>query len=111
VINKAHCMGLWGSSFQTNYGELGVLHGQLLWHVPFVVASATLPNHILDDICTKLCLSANAKMVQMTNTQPNVALSCWSMKHPQDSFADLQFLIPAGAITAIHLDITLVYCN
>jgi len=88
-----------------------VLRGRIPRHVPLIVASATLPDHILDDIRTKLQLSANAKMVRMTNSRPNVALSCRAMKHSQESFADLRFLIPVGATKAEDIDITLVYCN
>ncbi|KIM79037.1 hypothetical protein PILCRDRAFT_90341 [Piloderma croceum F 1598] len=53
---------LWGGSFRLDYAALGVLRGHLPRHVPFIVASATLPDHILDDICTKLQLSAKAKV-------------------------------------------------
>lgn len=110
VVDEAHCISLWGT-FRPDYGELGVLRGRFPRHVPFIVASATLPDHILDDIRTKLQLSANAKIVRMTNARPNVALSCRSMKHPQDSYADLRFLIPPEATKAEHIDISLVYCN
>ena len=111
VIDEAHCMSLWGGSFRPDYGELGLLRGRIPRHVPFIVTSATLPDHILDDIRTKLQLSVNAKIVRMTNARPNIALSCRAMKHPQDSFADLRFLITAGATRAEQIDITLVYCN
>jgi superfamily II DNA helicase RecQ len=111
VIDEAHCISLWGGSFRLDYAALGVLRGRLPRHVPFIVASATLPDHILDDIRTKLQLSAKAKVVRMTNARPNVALSCRAMKHPQDSNADLRFLIPTGATKAEQIDISLVYCN
>ena len=111
VVDEAHCISLWGSSFRPDYGDLGVLRGRFPRHIPFIVASATMPDHILDEIRTKLQLSANAKMVRMTNARPNVALSCQAMKHPQDSFADLRFLIPVSATKAEQIGITLVYCN
>jgi superfamily II DNA helicase RecQ len=111
VIDEAHCISLWGGSFRPDYAELGLLRGRFPRHIPFVIASATLPEHILDNIRTKLQLSANAKVVRMTNARPNVALSVRSMKHPQDAFADLRFLIPVGATRAEQIDITLVYCN
>jgi superfamily II DNA helicase RecQ len=111
VIDEAHCISLWGGSFRPDYAELGLLRGRFPRHIPFVIASATLPEHILDNIRTKLQLSANAKVVRMTNARPNVALSVRSMKHPQDAFADLRFLIPVGATRAEQIDITLVYCD
>jgi superfamily II DNA helicase RecQ len=75
------------------------------------VASATLPEHILDDVRQKLQLSASAKMVQLTNARPNVALSVRSMRFDNYSMADLRFLIPSGASKPDDIDISLVYCN
>jgi superfamily II DNA helicase RecQ len=49
-INEAHCISLWGGSFCTDYANLGVLCGRFPSNVPFIIASATLPDHILDDI-------------------------------------------------------------
>ena len=80
-------------------------------NVPFLVASATLPEHILDDIQAKLQLSPNVKMFRISNTRPNVALSCRRMYHPDDTEADLRSLIPPGARTPEDIDITLIYCN
>ena len=110
VVDEAHCISLWGSSFRPDYGDLDVLRGWFPRHIPFIVASATMPDHILDEIRTKLQLSANAK-VRMTNARPNGALSCRAMKHPQDSFADLRFLILVSVTKAEQIDITLIYCN
>jgi superfamily II DNA helicase RecQ len=74
-IDEAYCISLWGGSFRPDYANLGVLRGRFSRHVPFVVASATLPEHILDDVRRKLQLSQTAKLVQVTNSRPNVALS------------------------------------
>ena len=49
-VDEAHCISLWGGSFRPDYAGLGVLRGRFLSNVPVVVASATLPEHILDDI-------------------------------------------------------------
>ena len=111
IIDEAHCVSLWGGSFRLDYGQLGVLRGRLPKHVPIIVASATLPDHILDDIRVKLKLSPNARIVRVTNARPNVALSCRPMKHAEKSKADLRFLIPVGATKPEDIDITLVYCN
>jgi superfamily II DNA helicase RecQ len=87
------------------------LRGRFPKHIPFIVASATLPDHILDDIRAKLKLSVNARVVRVTNARPNVALSCRPMKHAEKSKSDLRFLIPVGATKPEDIDITLVYCN
>lgn len=111
VIDEAHCISLWGGSFRLDYANLGLLRGRVPKHVPFIVASTTLPDHILDDIRAKLKLSANARMIRMTNARPNVALSCRAIKHAEKSKADLRFLIPPNATKAEDIDVTLVYCN
>lgn len=111
VIDEAHCISLWGGSFRLDYAQLGVLRGRFPKHVPFIVVSATLPDHILDDIRVKLKLSPNARIIRLTNARPNVALSCRPMKHAEKSKADLRFLIPVGATKPEDIDITLVYCN
>ena len=88
-IDEAHCISFWGGSFWSNYADLGVLRGRIAKNVPFIIALATLPEHILDDIKRKLRLSKSAKLVQMTNARPNVALSCRTMCHSDESKADL----------------------
>lgn len=81
IIDEAHCISLWGGSFRLDYAQLGVLCGRLPKHVPIVVASATLPDHILDDIHVKHKLSPNTHLVRVTNARPNVVLSCRPMKN------------------------------
>ena len=88
-----------------------MLRGRFPTHIPFVVASATLPQHILDDVRSKLRLSRTAKIVSVTNAHPNVALSVRSMKFDNYSMANLCFLIPSGASKPEDINITLVYCN
>jgi superfamily II DNA helicase RecQ len=90
-IDEAHCISLWGGSFRPDYARLGVLRGRFPKNVPFVIASATLPDHILDDIRVKLQLSRDATMVRLTNARPNVALSTRVMRFPEESKADLRF--------------------
>ena len=110
-IDEAHCISLWGGSFRPDYATLGTFRGRLPVNVPIAIASATLPDHIMDDIRSKLKLSANAVTVAVTNARPNVALSVRGMKHSIKSKADLRFLIPDDAVFATDIPITLVYCN
>lgn len=111
AIDEAHCISLWGGTFRPDYEALGVLRGRFPKHVPFMVASATLPDHVLDDIRAKLELSKHVRMVRVSNARPNIALSCRTMKHPEDSKADLRFLIPKDLEKEEDIPITLVYCN
>ena len=75
------------------------------------VASATLPDHIMDDIRLKLHLAADVARICVTNARPNIALSVRGMKHPLQSKADLRFLIPENALWPEDIPVTLVYCN
>ncbi|KAJ6620457.1 P-loop containing nucleoside triphosphate hydrolase protein [Mycena sp. CBHHK59/15] len=81
-IDEAHCVSLWGGSFRSEYAELGVLRGRVPASVTFAIASATLPTHVLDDIV-----------------------------HPDDTKADLRFLIREDATVPADIPISLVYFN
>ncbi|KAJ7670474.1 P-loop containing nucleoside triphosphate hydrolase protein, partial [Mycena rosella] len=112
VIDEAHCVSLLGGSFRSEYAELGVLRGRVPSSTVFAIASATLPAHVLDDVCAKLKIGKDAVTVCMSNARPNVALSCRTMiVHPDDTKANLRFLIPNGATTAAKIPISLVYFN
>ena len=80
-IDEAHCINVWGGSFfrpdYAVYAALGVLGGRFPRNVPLLLASATLPEHVLDNIHRKLRLAKDIKMIQLTNSRPNVALSVW----------------------------------
>ncbi|KAF8229582.1 hypothetical protein L208DRAFT_1424061 [Tricholoma matsutake] len=110
-IDEAHCISLWGGSFHPDYADLGVLHGHFPSHIPFIIASATLPAHVLDDICAKLQLGKDAIHISVTNSRPNVALSCHELQHSEESTVDLRFLIPIGATKIEHVPITLDICD
>ena len=105
-IDEAHCMTLWGGTFRPDYGNLGILRGRFPKNVPIVVASATLPEHILDDIRRKLRLSQTVKMVSVSNARPIIALSVRAMQHSDESKADLRFLIPKDASKPEDIPVT-----
>ena len=94
-------MTLWGGTFCPDYGNLGILQGHFPKNVLIVVASATLPEHILDDIHWKLWLSQTVKIVSVSNAHPNIALSVRAMQHSDESKIDLWFLIPKDASTLV----------
>jgi superfamily II DNA helicase RecQ len=110
-IDEAPCINVWGGSFRPDYAALGVLRGHFPRNVPLLIASATLPEHVLDDIRRKLRLAKDVKMIQLTNSRPNVALSVRVMNHSNESKGDLWFLIPPDAKQPEQVPVTLVYCN
>ncbi|KAF5332724.1 hypothetical protein D9611_005316 [Ephemerocybe angulata] len=110
-IDEAHCINVWGGDFRPDYAALGTLRGRLPRNVPFLVASATLPDHVLDDIRATLELRGNLVRVAVTNDRPNVALSVRTMKYSDESKGDLRFLLHEGAESMKDIMITAVYCN
>ncbi|KAF9474638.1 hypothetical protein BDN70DRAFT_815375, partial [Pholiota conissans] len=100
-----------GQSFRKEYSQLGILRGKLPTNISMTIASATLLEHILDNICSELQLSKNLAIVRLTNACPNVALSVRTMQHSDESKADLCFLIPPGATSPDDIPMTLIYCN
>ena len=110
-VDEAHCISLWGGSFRPDYSALGDLRARFPRNISFLAASATIPDHILDDVRHKLQLEKDAKMIQLTNARPNVALSVRVIKHTEESKADLRFLIPPKADKPEDIAVTLVYCN
>jgi superfamily II DNA helicase RecQ len=110
-IDEAHCVSLWGGSFRPDYADLGLLRARIPSNVPFFVASATLPEHVLDDIRLKLGLSKDPARISLTNARPIIALSVRTMQFPEESRADLRFLIPPQASKPEYIPVTLGYCN
>ncbi|KAJ6610953.1 P-loop containing nucleoside triphosphate hydrolase protein, partial [Mycena sp. CBHHK59/15] len=110
-IDEAHCVSLWGGSFRSEYAELGVLRGRVPASVTFAIASATLPTHVLDDVCAKLKIGQDAVIISMSNARPNIALSVRKIVHPDDTKADLRFLIREDATVPADIPISLVYFN
>ncbi|KAJ7798350.1 P-loop containing nucleoside triphosphate hydrolase protein [Mycena olivaceomarginata] len=99
VVDEAHCVSLWGGSFLSEYADLGNLRGRVPVTTVFPIASATLPAHVLDDVCAKFKIGKDAVTVSMSNARPNIALSVRKIMHPDDTKADLRFLLPNGATT------------
>lgn len=110
-IDEAHCMSLWGGTFRPDYADLNTLRGCLPRNIPVVVVSATLSEHIMDDIRTKLQLSEDALHIAVTNARPNVALSVRGMRYTDKSKGDLRFVIPKDVLYPRDIPIQLIYCN
>ena len=68
-IDEAHCISHWGGTFRPDYATLGTFRGRLPVNVPIAVASATLPDHIMDDIRVKLQLDPDAERIAVTNAR------------------------------------------
>ena len=51
IIDEAHCISQWGDKFREEYSRLGTLRAFVPSHVPVLVTSATMPPHILKQVC------------------------------------------------------------
>lgn len=111
IVDEAHCISDWGGSFRPEYASLGLIRDHIPKKVPVMAASATLPQHVLDDVRSGLRLRQNCKMIQISNDRPNISLSVRVMEHPEDSKADLRCSIPIGITQADEIPITLIYMN
>lgn len=111
VVDEAHCVCEWGGSFRPDYTKIGALRGRIRKSVPFVVASATLPSHVLDVVKKELNIDANPIVVSLTNERRNVILVTRPMKFDELSMGDLRFTIPREAKVPQDVPITLIYAN
>ncbi|EPQ50051.1 P-loop containing nucleoside triphosphate hydrolase protein [Gloeophyllum trabeum ATCC 11539] len=94
VWDEAHCVSTWGD-FREQYKESHRLRYIIPQTIPFYLPSATLPEIVLKDVMSilqirqdKLCI------IQRPNDRPNIRIAVSKMKHPANSFRDLDFLIP-----------------
>ncbi|KAF7329596.1 p-loop containing nucleoside triphosphate hydrolase protein [Mycena kentingensis (nom. inval.)] len=97
VFDEGHCVRQWGKSFRPEYLRLGDLRQYLLpAHVRFLVTSATLPNHILDDVKTILRLRPGngTEYIIYDNDRPNIHLLVRPLRYAIASYKDLAFLVP-----------------
>lgn len=110
-LDEAHCISTWGGSFRPDYLELGDLRGLVPSHVPILIASATWPSNVLDEVRQVVGMPPNTRRIAISNARPNVALSVRATAHEEPSFADLRFLIPVDAKKTADIPVTLVYFN
>ncbi|KAL6298180.1 hypothetical protein BKA93DRAFT_744607, partial [Sparassis latifolia] len=93
VFNEGHCIKEW-SAFREKYKHVGSLCYLIPETVPFFVASATLPDPILQDVSDILQLRpGHTKHILCSNNRPDIALAVQKMQFAVSSFDDLNFLI------------------
>ncbi|KAL6297986.1 P-loop containing nucleoside triphosphate hydrolase protein [Sparassis latifolia] len=96
VWDEGHCVGAWGS-FRPEYAEAGCLRHIITGDVPYLIASATLPTHVHNDVMGTLQVRHEATHVMhRANDHSNIYLSVQKIEHPLATFNDLAFLIPEG---------------
>lgn len=100
VIDEAHCITQWGDKFRTEYAELGTLRAFVPVHVPFLVASATLPPPVLAQVRKTMHIRAdNSYHVNLGIDRLNIAWICRNMKGAKSDLEALDFLVTADELT------------
>ncbi|TDL17321.1 hypothetical protein BD410DRAFT_883828 [Rickenella mellea] len=110
IIDEAHCISLWDGNFRTEYSSVGVLRARAA-NVPFLIASSSLPRHVVNDIREKLGLATDCKFIQISNARYNVSLQVRKLTGKESTKSSLRFAIPHGAVKPEDIPIQLIYCN
>jgi superfamily II DNA helicase RecQ len=111
VVDEAHVVSHWGSSFRKKYGTLGVLRALLPKGTPIVAMSATLPSRVRNDVLKKLQFGDDFIDLKIGNDRPNVSLVVRAIKNPMNTYSDLDFLIPKGVKDIKEVPKAMVYAD
>jgi superfamily II DNA helicase RecQ len=105
VIDEAHCITQWGDKFRPEYAELGTLRAFVPIHIPFLVASATLPPPVLAQVRQTLHIRAdNSYHVNLGVDRPNIAWICRKMDGAKSDLKALDFVIDEDVQTMVFFD-------
>lgn len=114
-IDEAHCIVHWGADFRKKYGTLGKMRVFFPPGTPVVAVTATLTARVRRTIHTSLHLgqsdSIPSRFVNKGNDRPNVSIVVRACEHPLNSFADLDFVIPASPRAPHDIPKTYIYCD
>ncbi|KAJ7762331.1 P-loop containing nucleoside triphosphate hydrolase protein [Mycena maculata] len=110
VVDEAHVVSHWGTSFRKKYGTLGMLRAFLPRGMPVVALSTTLPARIRNDVLSKLQFGKNYVNIDVGNDRPNVSLIVRAIQHPIHTYADLNFTV-AGAKSRTDIKKTFIYAD
>src|SRR6266849_10031446 len=109
VIDEAHCVSEWGENFRKAFGELGRLRSYVPATIPFLVTSATLPTHILDNVVQKLHVSKSRSVfINLGNDCPNIMHIVCRMRGAKRDLGALDFVVDE-AFTGAPLIKTIIF--
>ncbi|KAF7331133.1 P-loop containing nucleoside triphosphate hydrolase protein [Mycena sanguinolenta] len=102
VVDEAHCISQWGNDFRAEYAQLGTLRAFVPLHVPFLMASATLPLLVLAEVRKSLHISPDTSYhVNLGTDRPNIAWFVQLMKGAKSDLEALDFLVEHDSEDAI----------
>ena len=98
VIDEAHCVSEWGENFRKAFGELGRLRSYVPATIPFLITSATLCTHILNNVVQKLHVSkSRSVLINLGNDCPNITHMVCRMRGAKSDLAALDFIVDEGS--------------
>lgn len=104
VFHEGHCISQWGN-FRPEYRQIHTLRYRLP-NIPFLVASATLPSLVIQDIISTLQMNKlKLLIIRRPTDRPNIQLVVKQIKFALNSYQDLAFLVPGpeGCSTKSHI--------
>ncbi|KAH9938036.1 P-loop containing nucleoside triphosphate hydrolase protein [Fomitopsis serialis] len=110
VLDEAHCLSHWGANFRKHYSSLGTVRAFLPPGTPIIAVTATLTARVRRDLHAKLHFpKLGSKFVNIGNDRPNVSIVVRACEHPQNTLADLDFILPTSINNPLDIPKTYVY--
>ncbi|KAJ3541715.1 hypothetical protein NM688_g6047 [Phlebia brevispora] len=114
VIDEAHCVSHWGANFRKKYNSLGAVRAFLPPRTPVVAVTATLTARVRRDLCSKLHFPRTLgqdSFYNCGNDRKNVSIVVRAIEHAQNTYTDLDFLIPRALTSAAKIPKSYVYVD
>ncbi|TFY74604.1 hypothetical protein EWM64_g9407 [Hericium alpestre] len=113
IIDEAHCISHWGADFRKQYGQIGMIRVFLPCDVPFVALSASLTERVIQDIVRTLQFDHGSGFLfrNLGNDRSNVSLVVRAIHNSQQSFLDLDFIIPSNISSPSDIPKTWIYAD
>ena len=111
IVDEAHCVSQWGEHFRKRYADLGKLRSYVPCSVPFLMTSATLPPHILEQVKSLLRFYEDSTfLVNLGNDRHNVSTILCQMHGAARDLPALDFVLDE-AFTGNPLKRTIIFFN
>ena len=112
IIDEAHCVSHWGADFRKKYGSIGIVRAFLPRRTPIIAVTATLTARVRRDLYSKLHFPKHGNAFHNAgNDRPNVSIVVRAMEHPQNTYTDLDFVLPDVIECAADIPKTYIYAD
>jgi superfamily II DNA helicase RecQ len=111
VVDEGHCVSQWGEHFRKRFADLGKLRSYVPFSVPFMVTSATLPPHILEQVMSQLQFYEDSTfLINLGNDRHNVSTVVCQMQGAAQDLQALDFVLDE-AFAGDPLKRTIIFFN